>query len=104
LYISPEDGPWGLKGKKENKKKGELKYWNFVAIDGVIRNQLDRCATGCNTQRISAVNIHCAYNIYRRKMMRVLEALYCDMWNCSTNDNVIWQRVTIVYGFTCGLF
>jgi hypothetical protein len=26
LYISPEDGPWGLKGKKENKKKGELKY------------------------------------------------------------------------------
>jgi hypothetical protein len=32
-------------------KKGELTYWNFVAIDGIIRNQLDRCATGCNTQR-----------------------------------------------------
>jgi hypothetical protein len=24
---------------------------SFVAIDGVIRNQLDICATGCNTQR-----------------------------------------------------
>jgi hypothetical protein len=33
------------------KLKGELTYWNFVAIDGVIKNQLDRCATGCNTQR-----------------------------------------------------
>jgi hypothetical protein len=35
----------------ETKIKGELMYWNFVAIDGIIRNQLDRCATGCNTQR-----------------------------------------------------
>jgi hypothetical protein len=26
-------------------------YWNFVAIDGVIKNQLDKYATGCNTQR-----------------------------------------------------
>jgi hypothetical protein len=22
-----------------------------IAIDGIIKNQLDRCATGCNTQR-----------------------------------------------------
>jgi hypothetical protein len=29
----------------------ELAYWNFIAIDGIIRNQLDRWATGCNTQR-----------------------------------------------------
>jgi hypothetical protein len=35
--------------KKENKT--ELMYWNFVAIDGVIKNQLDKYATGCNTQR-----------------------------------------------------
>jgi hypothetical protein len=33
------------------KIKGELTYWNFVAIDGIVRNQLDRCATGCNNQR-----------------------------------------------------
>jgi hypothetical protein len=25
-------------------------FWNFVAIDGVIKNQLDKYATGCNTQ------------------------------------------------------
>jgi hypothetical protein len=28
-----------------------LMYWNFVAIDGVINNQLDKYATGSNTQR-----------------------------------------------------
>jgi hypothetical protein len=33
------------------KIKEELMYWNVVAIDGIIGNQLDRCATGCNTQR-----------------------------------------------------
>jgi hypothetical protein len=27
-------------------------YWNFVAIDGVIKNQLDKYATGFNTQRL----------------------------------------------------
>jgi hypothetical protein len=30
---------------------------SFVAIDGIVRNQLDRCATGCNIQR-------CPYEIY----------------------------------------
>jgi hypothetical protein len=29
-----------------------LTYRNSVAIDGIIRNQLDRCATGCNTQKV----------------------------------------------------
>jgi hypothetical protein len=37
--------------KKGNKREFRT-YWNFVAIDGVIKNQLDRCATGCNTQRL----------------------------------------------------
>jgi hypothetical protein len=27
------------------------KFQYVVAIDGIIKNQLDRCATGCNTQR-----------------------------------------------------
>jgi hypothetical protein len=27
-------------------------YWNFVAIDGVIKNQLDKYATECNTQKV----------------------------------------------------
>jgi hypothetical protein len=40
---------WLCSEKEEN--KNELTYWNFVAIDGIIRNHLDRCATGCNTQR-----------------------------------------------------
>jgi hypothetical protein len=40
--------------KKEN--KSELTYWNFVAIDGVIKNQLDRRATGCNTKSYTALN------------------------------------------------
>jgi hypothetical protein len=31
-------------------------YWNFVAIDGVIKNQLDKYATGCNTQRQKETN------------------------------------------------
>jgi hypothetical protein len=47
LYISPEDGPYGPKHVvREKENKNELTYWNFVAIDGVIKNQLDRCATG----------------------------------------------------------
>jgi hypothetical protein len=33
-------------------KKRGVTYWNFVAIGGITRNQLDRYATGCNTQKI----------------------------------------------------
>jgi hypothetical protein len=30
-------------------------YWNFVAIDGLIKNQLDKYATGCNTQKYKSL-------------------------------------------------
>jgi hypothetical protein len=49
MYISPEDGPKGPKhvvSDKENKR--ELTYLNFVAIDGIIKNQLTTIeATSC---------------------------------------------------------
>jgi hypothetical protein len=47
MLISHLKGPKHAVNEKENKR--ELTYGNFVAIDGIIRNQLDRCATGCNT-------------------------------------------------------
>jgi hypothetical protein len=41
--------------KKEN--KNELTYWNFVAIDGTIRNQLDRCATPKGKKQLESAGL-----------------------------------------------
>jgi hypothetical protein len=59
------------------KIKGELTYWNFVAIDGIIRNQLD--AQQDATLKGKKLNLHvqfCSTNVSKNGVMNMGIRLY----------------------------